>query len=348
MSTHDYRTVHMVTRQAALLAAGENRIMPKMCALFMTLVICWAFISCGTHSHNPSRSTATVTSSPYLFFGWGNPPDPVAVMKETGVKAFTLAFILSGNGCDPAWDGERPLDGDDAAQIKRIRDAGGDVVVSMGGSAQEGRKLGEVCPDEQSLANAYQKVIDAYQLKAVDIDIEKGEFKSPEAQDRELGALKILKQRNPGLKTTLVFPTERTGPSDFGKRLIRRAHELGANVDVFTTMPFNFGGTDMTRDTISAAEGLASEIASTFAVPIEEAYHKAGISSKNGGLEETVRLSDFHNFLDYANDRRLGRFTFWAVNRDRPGDPSHDAGSGIPQRDWDFTRVVARYRATEP
>ncbi|TDD34431.1 chitinase [Saccharopolyspora elongata] len=338
----------MVTRQAALMTTGENRIMPKMRALFMTIVIGWAFISCGTHSNNVPRTTATVTSSPYLFFGWGNPPDPVVVMKETGVKAFTLAFILSGNGCDPAWDGERPLDGDDATQIKRIRDAGGDVVVSMGGSAQEGRKLGEVCPNEQSLANAYQKVIDAYQLKAVDVDIEKGEFKSHEAQDRELGALKILKQRNPGLKTTLVFPTERTGPSDLGKRLIRRAHELGANVDVFTIMPFNFGGTDMTRDTISATEGLVSEIADAFAIPIEEAYQKAGISSKNGGLEETVRLADFHNFLDYANDRRLGRFTFWAVNRDRPGDPSHDAGSGIPQRDWDFTRVVARYRSTEP
>ncbi|QIZ37574.1 chitinase [Saccharopolyspora sp. ASAGF58] len=338
----------MVTRQAALVAAGENRAMPKMRALFIALMIGWAFVACGTHSQNVSRSTAVVTSSPYLFFGWGNPPDPVAVMKETGIKAFTLAFILSGNGCDPAWDGERPLDGDDAAQIKRIRDAGGDVVVSMGGSAQEGRKLGEVCPNEQALANAYQKVIDAYQLKAIDIDIEKGEFESPEAQDRELGALKILKQRNPELKTIMVFPTERSGPDDLGKRLIRRAHELGANVDVFTIMPFSFGGTDMTRDTISAAEGLVSEIAGTFAIPKKEAYQKAGISSKNGGLEETVRLEDFHNFLDYANGHHLGRFTFWAVNRDRPGDPSHDAGSGIAQRDWDFTRVVARYRATEP
>lgn len=109
--------------------------MPKMRALFIALMIGWAFVACGTHSQNVSRSTAVVTSSPYLFFGWGNPPDPVAVMKETGIKAFTLAFILSGNGCDPAWDGERPLDGDDAAQIKRIRDAGGDVVVSKIGRA---------------------------------------------------------------------------------------------------------------------------------------------------------------------------------------------------------------------
>lgn len=322
--------------------------MPKKRALCIALVIGCVLISCETHSNSAARGTATVTSSPYLFFGWGNPPDPVAVMKETGVKAFTLAFILSGNGCDPAWDGERPLDGADADQIKRIRDAGGDVVVSMGGSAQEGRKLGEVCPDEQALANAYQKVIDAYQLKAIDVDIEKGEFESPEAQDRELGALKILKQRNPELKTIMVFPTERSGPDDLGKRLIRRARDLSANIDVFTIMPFNFGGSDMTRDTISATEGLASEIASTFAIPIEEAYRKAGISSKNGGFEETVWLDDFHKFLDYANDRRLGRFTFWAVNRDRPGDTSHDAGSGIPQNDWDFTKVVARYQSTEP
>lgn len=290
-----------------------------------------------------------ITSSPYIFFGWGNPPNPVEVMKATGVRAFTLSFILAGRGCDdPAWDGERPLAGADADKIRDIRAAGGDVVVSMGGSDQGPRKLGVVCPDAHSLANAYQKVIDAYQLKAIDVDLEKSEFKTPTAQDRELVALKILKRRNPLLRTIIVFPTNRSGPSDDGKRLIRRARDLDARIDVFTVMPFEFDGSDMTRDTISAADGLASMIASTFGVRLEEAYYMAGISSKNGGRWETVRLTDFNNILAYANAHRLGRFTFWAVNRDRPGDPRHDAASGISQRDWDFTRVVARYHPNKP
>lgn len=295
-----------------------------------------------------STNPEVVTSSPYLFFGWGNPPNPVEVMKITGIKAFTLSFILAGGGCDPAWDGERPLDGIDADKIRSIRAAGGDVAVSMGGSDQEQRKLGVVCPDAQSLANAYQKVVDTYQLKAIDVDLEKREFQTPIAQDRELGALKILKQRNPRLLTTIVFPTDRRGPSVDGKRLIRRARDLDAKIDVFTIMPFDFGGSDMTSDTISATDGLAATIASTFGIRLDQAYHMAGISSKNGGRRETVWLTDFNNILAYANLHRLGRFTFWAVNRDRPGDPTHDAGSGISQRDWDFTKVIARYHPTSP
>lgn len=289
-----------------------------------------------------------ITSSPYFFFGWGDPPNPAEVMKATGVNSFTLSFILAGRGCNPAWDGKRPLDGADADKIRDIRAAGGDVVVSMGGGDQEQRKLGLVCPDTQSLANAYQKVVDAYQLKAVDVDLEKSEFKTPAAQDRELGALKTLKQRNPQLRTIIAFPTDRSGPSEYGRRLIRRARDLDARIDVFTIMPFEFGGSDMTRDTISATDGLASVIASTFGIRPELAYHMAGISPKNGGRRETVRLPDFNNLLAYANSHHLGRFTFWAVNRDRPGDPKRDAASGINQRDWDFTKVVARYHPSKP
>ncbi|NUT95893.1 MAG: chitinase, partial [Saccharothrix sp.] len=49
-----------------------------------------------------------VLASPYLY-QWGNKPDPVNVMNTTGVKTFTLAFVLSDGGCNPAWDGSRSL-----------------------------------------------------------------------------------------------------------------------------------------------------------------------------------------------------------------------------------------------
>ena len=46
-----------------------------------------------------------MAGAPYLYMGWGNPPSPATVMNATGVKSFTMAFILSGGGCYPAWDG---------------------------------------------------------------------------------------------------------------------------------------------------------------------------------------------------------------------------------------------------
>src|SRR3954471_19388648 len=104
---------------------------------------------------------AAMPAAPYLYLGWGNPQKPTDVMAATGVKWFTLAFILSDGGCNPKWDGSRPLKGgSDESAIKSIRAAGGDIVVSVGGWS--GAKLGEKCSSATALAGAYQKVIDAY------------------------------------------------------------------------------------------------------------------------------------------------------------------------------------------
>src|SRR5258705_12406734 len=84
-------------------------------------------------------------SAPYLMPFDNSPPDPVAVMNATGQKAFQLAFILApnGGGCSPTWDGTRAVasDSDVTNVINRIRGAGGDVSVSVGGYG--GTKLGQ-------------------------------------------------------------------------------------------------------------------------------------------------------------------------------------------------------------
>src|SRR5258708_5455344 len=53
----------------------------------------------------PPPATAPMAVAPYLYNGWGNPPSPTTVMNATGVKWFTLAFVLSNGYCNPQWDG---------------------------------------------------------------------------------------------------------------------------------------------------------------------------------------------------------------------------------------------------
>src|SRR6266540_1730525 len=178
-----------------------------------------------------------MAAAPCEYFGWGNPQDPTTVMARTGIRWFTLAFILSDGGCNPKWDGRRGLTGGvDQANINKIRARGGDVVVSFGGWA--GTKLGEKCSTAAALAGAYQKVINA--------------------------------------------------------------------------------------------------------------YRHIGISSMNGkaGAGERVSVADFKNMLAYANLHHLARFTYWAVNRDRPcggANNNGDSCSGIAQQPYDFTKVIASY-----
>ncbi len=301
-----------------------------------------------TTGPTPPPGTGTkMAAAPYIYPGWGNPPAPSMVMNATGVKAFTIAFVLA-NGCNPVWDGEGGLTGGaHASTINAIRAAGGDVVPSFGGWS--GNKLGPNCATPDLLAGAYQKVIDAFGLKAIDIDIENtDEFENPTVQDRIVGALKIVKQRNPSVKTILTFGTTPNGPSPTGVRLINQAKALGANVDIFAQMPFDFGGgADMYASTVGASEGLKNQLKTIFGYTDAQAYSHMGISGMNGlsDQQEVTSPQTWTRIRDYAKSKGFARFTFWAVNRDRgcPGGGVVSNCSGIAQSDWEFTRISAGF-----
>jgi hypothetical protein len=295
----------------------------------------------------PPTSSAGLRAAPYLYPGWGNPPAPATVMNATGIQAFTIAFVLA-NGCNPVWDGEGGLTGGvHSSTINAIRAAGGDVVPSFGGYS--GNKLGPNCATPELLADAYQRVIDAFALKAIDIDIENyDEFENYTVQDRILNALRIVKQRNPGVTTILTFGTTTSGPSATGIRLINQAKALGANVDIFAIMPFDFGGgANMYQNTVNATEGLKNAVKAAFGYSDAQAYARLGISGMNGlsDQQELTSVATWTQIRDYAKSHGLARFTFWAVNRDRPcpGGGVVSNCSGIAQNDWDFTRVTAGF-----
>ncbi|HZE41526.1 MAG TPA: chitinase [Stackebrandtia sp.] len=288
-----------------------------------------------------------LAAAPYLFEGWGDPPDPKTVMDATGIKAFTMAFVLSDGTCNPAWDGNRPLTGGvDEQTIKAVRDAGGDVMPSIGG--WQGDKLGPRCSSPEDLAGAYQKVIDAFQLKAIDVDIENtDEMENAEVQDRILGALKIVKEKNPDVTTIATFGTTTSGPNQYGDRLITQAKALDSNIDVFSIMPFDFGSTDVASDTEKASDGLRDKLKAAYGWDDATAYSHMGISGMNGMSDqsETTDTAAWTKIRDWAKDKGLARLAFWAVNRDRPcpGGGTVSNCSGIDQQDWDFTKITAGF-----
>jgi len=296
---------------------------------------------------NSGGNTGSRRAAPYLYLGWGDPPSPATVMNATGIKWFTMAFVLSSGGCNPAWDGSRPLQGGtDANAIAAIRAGGGDVVPSFGGWS--GNKLGPNCSSADALAGAYQQVINAYSLKAIDIDIENSdEFESEVVQDRILTALKIVKQNNPGIQTIVTFGTTTTGPNYWGNRLIERSAALGANIDIYTLMPFDFGSSNIYNDTVGASEGLKNKLKATFGWTDAQAYAHQGISGMNGlsDQQELTSTATWQNITNWATSKSLGRLAFWSVNRDRgcAGGGVVSNCSGIAQPDWEFTRITAGF-----
>jgi hypothetical protein len=282
--------------------------------------------------------------APYLYNGWGNPPSPSTITQATGVKWFTLAFLLSNGYCNPQWDGGRALTGGvDQQTINTVRANGGDVIPSFGGYS--GNKLESSCSSAGELAGAYQKVINTYGLKAIDIDLEADAYSNGTVQQRTVDALKTVKANNPGLKVYITIGTDQTGPDT---SLINRAASSGLTVDAWAIMPFDFGGAgqNMGNLTTQAAEGLKNALKNAYGYSDDQAYRDMGISSMNGITDqnETVTVNDFRTILGYAQAHHLARLTFWSANRDRPctGGPA-DSCSGVSQSDWDYTRVFAGY-----
>ncbi|CAG7656182.1 chitinase [Actinacidiphila bryophytorum] len=300
----------------------------------------------GTPPTDPPPAGGVQAVAPYLYNGWGNPPDPTTIMNATGVKWFTLAFVLSNGTCNPQWDGGRPLTGGvDQATINKVRAAGGDVIPSFGGYS--GNKLEQSCTSAGALAGAYQKVISAYGLRAIDIDIEADAYSNGTVQQRTVDALKTVKANNPGIAVYVTIGTGQSGP-DTG--LINKAAASGLTVDSWTIMPFDFGGAGQNMGTLTtrAADGLKNAVKNAYGYTDDQAYRHSGISSMNGITDdnETVTVADFRTILGYAQSHHLARLTFWSANRDRPcpgGYPNDDTCSGVSQQAWDFTRTFAQY-----
>ncbi|MEU6235117.1 chitinase [Kitasatospora sp. NPDC047058] len=323
---------------------------PLLAAALGPAALLLAPVSTAAAAPTAAAAVPGMAAAPYEYLGWGSPQKPVDVMKATGVKWFTLAFILSDGGCNPKWDGSRPLaGGSDEAAIKSIRAAGGDVMVSVGGWS--GNKLGEKCSSASALAGAYQKVIDAYRLKALDVDIENTEFSNATVRQRVVDALKIVKSKNPGIVTYVTMGTTPSGPDANGKDLIKRGAAAGLANDGWVVMPFDFGGHSgtMGQATVSALDGLKAAVKSAYGYSDDAAYRHIGVSSMNGRTDEageTVTTADFRTILGYAKQHHLARFAFWSVNRDRAcgSGTEADACSGIAQSPYEFTKIVVQYQ----
>jgi chitinase len=308
----------------------------------------------------PAAAQAALTanwyeSAPYYLTLDAGAPDLTQVMAATGQKAFEMAFILApnGGGCTPTWDGTDPVSSDTqvAAVIRAVRAAGGDVSASAGGYA--GTKLGQTCGGAAATAAAYQRVVSAYGLHAIDFDLEEPEIESSAAIANELGAAQILQRDNGGLLVTVTIPSTQSGANWFGQQLLNEAKGLGFVPADYSIMPFD-GGFNGASSQIAALQGLHSQLVNTFGWDSAAAWQHVGVSQMNGRTDsaEIFTQSDFRSVLSFAESNGMSRYTFWSVNRDRQCSTSDgrlsSECSSVTQNAWDFTALTVQFARATP
>jgi len=294
-----------------------------------------------------SAQNAFRTLAPYLDMSKMAARLP-SIQIETGVKAMTLAFVVAGNGCVPVWLGGSPVASDTsiAAAIQQVRAKGADVLVAFGG--YDGIELAQSCPDVASLQAAYQTVVDKYKLKVLDLDIEHTAIEDPMSIDRRSQALKALVAGNPGLQINYTLPASPAGLTDLSVNVIKSAVKFGTPVSTVNLMTMDYGAPVLTGamgpNAVAAAAGALCQLKSLGLAA------KIGITPMigvNDSADETFTVDDAQVVVNYAlaNPNSIALLSFWSIGRDNGScfGKISPFCSGIPQKDWDFTRVFQRF-----
>ncbi|WP_441402102.1 chitinase [Arthrobacter sp. 2YAF22_2] len=338
------------------------------------LVIVLLGLTGGSYLGLRSFQDANAASSiPSVFSGYvdvtATPRFAFESPNSAEAKGAVLSFIVSDlkNACTPSWgtayglaEAESALDLD--RRIARLRQIGGTVSVSFGGLTNSELAVG--CTDQSKLTSAYREVVERYDLRSIDLDIEGTALADTASIDRRAGAVAALQQdrKNSGknLDVWLTLPADPAGLTQTGRDLVLRTLRSGVELAGVNIMTMDFGGSKPATQTMFQASASAADAAHTQLQSIyrengadlgsDTAWRKLGITpmiGQNDIAGEIFTLDDAASLNGYAKSKGVGRVSMWSLNRDRTCGSNYpdvakvsDSCSGIQQGDALFSTVL--------
>jgi chitinase len=315
--------------------------------------------------------------SPYVDVTLWPTPKIDQLAKASGAKHFTLAFLVadSAGGKSACWGGYAtyPVAGQSASDaesdfnanlitgINNLRAAGGDVIISFGGA--NGTPIDSRFTDIKELTAEYQRVIDTYHLKAIDLDIEGSWSADAKSIARRSAAIKSLQAANPNLKVWFTLAVLPTGLTDDGLTILKSALDAGVRIDGVNIMAMDYGDGAapspkgrMAAYAIAAAGAVHDQLKTLFAqkrVKSTDAviWSAIGVTPMIGINDTQTEVFDppaAKQLLAFADQKKLGLLCFWSLTRDHPGKGSVTAtDSGLPEEDFAFSAILSGFEKSE-
>ena len=326
-----------------------------------------AFDAAGNESGHSAQITTTAGSgtapgiaAPYVDLGaWPTPSLP-QLATATGLKDFSLGFIINGaTACTASWFGAfDPATGWDKADFDAIRAAGGDVQPSFGG--ENGTELAQSCTDVPSLTAQYQKVVDVYGLDRIDFDIEGAAVADHASVDRRSAAVAAVQAaqaaKGRDLKVTLTLPVLPTGLTADGLYVLQSAYAHGLKVAAVNGMAMDFGDSaapspsgKMGAYAIQSAQAVRAQIASVWTgLSTAQTWAMVGVTpmiGQNDQADEVFGLSDAQQLVTFADQNHLAELAFWAVTRDQAcaNGGGLSTCTEISQSPYQFSKLFAAF-----
>ena len=301
--------------------------------------------------------------------GW--PPFSISEMAATtGVKFYNLGFIVaqSSDVCVATWGGYYTLDGWTFAQdfmfplienneIGALRELGGDVMVSIGGAANT--PLASATDDLETLKTQYRNIVEEYDLRHIDFDIEGIWILDTDATALRAQALVDLQLEweDEGREVAVWFtlPVLPVGLTSAGVALIATTVASGVEIAGVNVMAMDYGyqaapdpENQMGYYAIESASSLHEQLSEIYSeLSEEEVWQKIGVTpmiGMNDVTEEVFDLTDAQELVDFALENNLKELSMWSVNRDFEceGGVSESVSidcSSILQEDYEFSSI---------
>jgi chitodextrinase len=275
-----------------------------------------------TGSCNPG---GTKLFAPYIDMSLSVDQQIVSIQQQSGVKAFTLAFLTAG-GCSVGWGGvggtlpQDTLPNGTTIQslVQQLQASGVKIIISFGGA--NGQDPAAFCSSVSSLQAVYQSVINRYNVNMLDFDIEGGATSNQAAITLRNRALVALKAANPGLIVSYTLPVLPTGLINTGVNILNSVKADGLALDEVNVMAMDYGSAVDNGGQMGLNARLAAS--NTF-----NQLQAAGLGSTKIGVTpmigvndtntEIFQLSDAQSLVDFAHSNSyIDKISMWSMARD--------------------------------
>lgn len=320
----------------------------------------------------PSAPWPAHVYAPYVDYTLNSLPDLASLAKNQSVTHFTMAFVVAKDAdtCLPTWGTAYNInDYTQYSKIKALREAGGDVMVSIGGANNS--PLAAACTDVSQLQQHYYDIVENLNLNVLDFDIEGTWVADHASINRRNEAVKAAQEqwkaegRNVGIWYTL--PILPTGLTDDGLYVLNDAKAKGVNLAGVNVMAMDYGSSTCQSDgkegqnihgkcATSAIESLFNQLKQIFTDKSDDEINAMmGVTPMNGYNDvqgEVFYLSDANLVMDDAKDRDMGMIGMWSMMRDQPGvpgqvSPEHSGLTETQAPQYAFSQVFAPFTHTE-
>jgi chitinase len=257
-------------------------------------------------------------AAPYLQISSSDAGDMAADQAATGLKDYTLAFLIPQSGCTPQWEDDGSGVGAFASQISAIQASGGNVIISFGG--ESGGELAQTCTNVSQLTAAYQNVVNTYGVTRLDFDIEGGTLADTAATSLRDQALAALQAEDPAVQVDFTLAVAPQGlPTGAGSEyaLLQDAQAKGVKVSVVNIMTMDFGaGSNDLADAESAAQGTAGQLAGLYGISTSAAYAMMGLTPIAGTNDDGTYFStsNAQSLESFAASNGVAELSFWEVD----------------------------------